>query len=255
MRALLASRGLDPRLADLCRPAAALIEDPQGRSRIGGLPRLARDVDWPTGVYGHLPHLASIALDDLPEFARPGLDGELAIFLVDGTTYPLEPGLHFAFVHTPANQLGDFTAAPPVQEESIDPTGNHASFHLWTEIRLAARPMVAVPWEPGMGVPHWVEEHVTDEEYEGLDQLIDELEQHDPAGGESGHLVFGADSLIREESPEDPPLLIQLDSQRTYWEHGDGAWILGDVWHLAIRGDVDAFRRGDFSGVTLDAWL
>ncbi len=106
-----------------------------------------------------------------------------------------------------------------------------------------------------MPTPQWVEQRVSEEEYEALVELTHELEEREPAGGESGHLVFGADALISAESPHDPPLLIQLDSKRSYWEYGDGAWILGDVWHLAIRGDVDAFRRGDFSGVELDAWL
>ena len=258
LRELLVARDLDPELADTARIAAALVEDPAGRSRIGGLPRLAEGVAWPTAIDGPIPHVASIRLEDLPAEVRPAADGELAIFVGADRWWADQHDSNFAVIHTPAAALGEPTPSPvfDVREDLEHQEQRRAAGDdpqpIWREQPLAPRVVVALPWEGGMPSPAIVTEHFDEDDVDGFEELAIELNELDPHGTERGHLVFGAPAERNHDDPGDGPVLIQLSSDLACGQHGDEAWLFGDLDLVALCGDAAAFRAGDFSSLEID---
>ncbi len=238
MRALMAERGIDSRAADTCREAAALVDDPAGRSRIGGLPRLARGTAWPNGPIGPFSHVASIRLNDLPAGIRPAADGELAIFMGEDEWWPeAEPAPNFAVIHTPAASLGEPTAAP-------------AGTETWTALPLGVRPVVNLPWDAGMPYGQILDAYFDEDDVDAIEALGQELRAVDPEAPEEGHAVLAAPAGLSDDDP-DRPVLIQLNSAKTFEEHADG-WCFMDVGVLLLRGEETAFRAGRFDALVPD---
>lgn len=260
MADLLDEYGIDPEMIDTCREAAALVDDPNGRSRIGGLPSLPLGAEWPRVEGVALAHVASIRLDDLPPNVRPAADGELSIFIGAQDWWDDAPRPRFAVVHTPAAELGPPTQ-PPIGEPWITPedaAGTDADLlPVWVEIPLAARPVVNLDWEAGMPYPGYMHDRFYEDDLDALEALDQDLRRVDPDAPQEGHAVLGAPAASDAFDGE-IPVLIQLNSDKSWSEHGSEAgkageaWIFNDCWVLLVRGDPDAFRAGDFSSLQAD---
>ena len=225
--ALLTAHELPETMADDAVWGLALLPGGTGRSRLGGRPEIAGE--WPLNEGRGLTHLASIALDELPDFPGRGqlpAEGTLVFFVdfslesegwgpADGRASVLEL-IHVA-PGTPAA-----TAEPP-----HEPRGRYDVPVLLNERRVRFEPVLTMRYL----------DDVPDEIWDAYDAFAEALDTPD-------HLLLGEPVFIQEDPREDGELsLLQLN-----WDE-ELRFMFGDGGEVTFYGSPEDLRDGRWERV------
>jgi uncharacterized protein YwqG len=227
LRSLLAEHELPVGLADGAAWGFALSPGGYGRSKLGGLPEIPQA--WPVNNGRGLTHLASIALDELPDSpARSQLPGEgTLVFFADfseqnegwgpaDNNAPVIEVLH-VFAGT------EVTVATPPEEQR----GEYEVPVVLNERRIRFEPVLTMPYD----------DDAADEFEDDYDAFCEKVESPD-------HLLLGEPVYIQEDprsAGETSLLQLNWDEELGYM-HGDGG-------QISFYGPADDLRAGRWQSV------
>lgn len=230
LRDVLAAHGLRVELAEYAVPGVALVSGGTGRSKLGGRPEIPGA--WPINNGRGLTHLASIALDELPDVpvcASLPAEGTVVFFAdlsyenegwgpADGTSPVIE------IVHVPAGAVAA-AATPPDErrEEGETPV-------VLNERRVRFEPVLtlASSYEvlEALALLDWLDPTVA------VDSFFVALDTPD-------HLLLGEPAYIQEDPREPGELsLLQLN-----WDTELGLRC-GDAGQISFYGRSEDLRMG-----------
>jgi hypothetical protein len=245
-------------------PSFRLVPDPNGSSRLGGLPDLPADVAWPRGAKAPLSFVAQVDLATLPPSALP--EAGLLSFFYDLAEMPWDhtPGTPapIAVIHTPPGA----TLVP--RDRPADLVAPHQYAHVELRpIRVRAEVELTLPWPRTkeyrtLGLPDAAYEPYLDHVYAGLSKAWSN-------GHGAQHRMFGHAGAIQGDmtrrlayaaagkpvdGPSDPAveaaaaelrLLLQIDTDEALLAH----WGDGRLFYWIRESDLAA---GRFSEATFE---
>jgi uncharacterized protein YwqG len=227
LRSLLVKHELPARLADRAAWGFALSPGGFGRSKLGGLPEIPQA--WPMNNGRGLTHLASIALEELPDSpARSHLpsDGTL-VFFADfseenegwGPADNSEPVIEV--LHVPAGT--NVTVATPPDEQR----GEYEVPVVLNERRIRFEPVVTMPYD----------EEAADEFEDSYDAFCEQVESPD-------HLLLGEPLYIQE----DPRSVGEISLLQLNWDE-DLGYMHGDGGQISFYGAANDLRAGRWQSI------
>jgi uncharacterized protein YwqG len=225
--ALLAAHELPATMADDAVWGLALLPGGEGRSRLGGRPEIAGE--WPLNEGHGLTHLASIALDELPEFpARGHLPSEgTLVFFADFSLEsegwgPVDAGASvLELLYVPPG------AATTPAEPPHEPRGRYDVPVLLEERRVRFEPVLTLPYP----------DELPDDVWDAYEPFAEALDTPD-------HLLLGEPVFIQEDPREDGELsLLQLN-----WDE-ELRFMFGDGGQITFYGSPEDLRAGRWERV------
>jgi uncharacterized protein YwqG len=219
---LLAEFQLPVSLADDAEWGLALVPGGSGRSKLGGRPELIGP--WPLNNGRGLTHLASIALEELPDVPARSLlpEGGTLVFFADFSDenegWGPADGSHPAVQLTYVPPGADATAAvAPEQPRDTDDV----------PVVLKER---HIRFEPVLTLPY--RDDIADAHEDAYEQLTEQVESPD-------HLLFGEPVYIQDDPREPGEVsLLQLN-----WDE-DIEYMHGDGGQISFYGSPEDLRAG-----------
>jgi hypothetical protein len=217
---MLEADGARPELAELAGWGLALVPGGKGASRLGGRPEF--DGEWPPGH----THLASIALDELPEFEGRDLlprDGSL-VFFGDFREEIWPPPSRVVYV-PPGTST---TVVSPAEEP---PRGEYEVPLELEERRVRFEPVLTLP----------IPTNLEDSERDALFAFHELLEDT------PDHLLLGHPVYIQDDPPEDGRIsLLQMN-----WDEPLN-FMYADGGSITFRGHPEDIRAGRFDRIYVE---
>lgn len=224
------------------------------QSRIGGVPDLPADWEWPTFHGNPLAFLAQINLAEIPlEVERGDLprDGILYFFSVYG--WQKDDGdIHPDLDWNRAEEIGFSQALWFIGDTtSLRRASKPDGIRTFDAAAVEYLPVISLPRaEPNAREPVVAALQWSEDEYERLDNLYFDLDYYAKTvrGFSVDHQLLGyAGAIQTTVTPVNHRLLFQLDSDynQTGMEWGDGGMI-----YFVI--EQEALKRGDFSKIVSD---